>query len=376
VDYGRAIRTAAADLGFIHCAFSAAVALPRQRFLDDWLASGRAGEMHYLARRVAERMDPRMLLPGARSVVSLAYPYKPPPAAPENWQRELRGRIAAYAWGEDYHDGVGRRVRQLADQMCRIAPGIRTRYYVDTGPVLEREWAYRAGAGWFGKNTMLLDRRAGSWFFLAEILTDLELPTGSVAPDRCGTCRRCIDACPTGALDAEYLIDSRRCISYLTIEHRNTIPVDIRAKLENWVFGCDVCQEVCPWNGDRRNHDSFEALSPRLTEILDLDEAAFRTRYRGTAITRAKRRGFVRNAAVALGNSGNREAVPALRRALSDTDPLVRGHVAWALGRLGGPVATACLERAQHSEIASDLQVRQEIEAALVQARDGRDHTD
>ena len=326
--------------------------------------------MLYLGRNSDARIDPRNLFPEIRSVVSLTYPYVPPPSAPGKWSAYLRGRIAAYARGDDYHQTVGSRLRLLAGQIRRIRTGTEARYYVDTGPVLEREWASRAGAGWFGRNTMLLDQRAGSWFFLGEIFTNLELPSGPPAVDRCGTCRRCLDACPTGALELGCRIDPRLCISYLTIEHRGPIPREIRPKLQNWVFGCDICQEVCPWNRKPGDQTAFEFLNPSLPDLLGLDPSGFRTHYAGTAITRTKRRGLLRNVAVALGNSGNRDAVPALRSALSDPEPLIRSHAAWALGCLGGPIASAALERARQSETTSNPEVREEIEAALEQARD------
>jgi epoxyqueuosine reductase len=363
VNHAAHIIEAALELGFVRCGFSRVELLPRERFFRDWLAEGRAAEMTYLWRRFRARLDPRVLFPWARSVVSLAYAYPPPPPAPRDWRLELRGRIAAYARGRDYHEVVGERLRQLAARIAAMGTGIEARPYVDTGPVLEREWGLRGGLGWFGKNTMLLDRQMGSWFFLAEVLTSIELPASAPAAEHCGTCRRCLDDCPTGALAADYRIDPRRCISYLTIEHRGAIPALLRPHLGNWIFGCDVCQNVCPWNAEPAHADDFDTLYPRLTDIMDLDAAGFRARFGGTAVMRTRRRGLLRNAAVALGNSGNRDAVPALERALLNDEPLVRGHAAWALGRLGGSAARDALDRVRNTD--PDDAVRAETEAAL-----------
>jgi epoxyqueuosine reductase len=336
--------------------------LVRGPFLVGWLAEGRAGEMSYLARRTAERLDPRHLAPWARAVVSLAYPYRPPPPPPGDWRATLRGRIAAYALGADYHDRLGALLDDLARHLVAEFPGARFRHYVDSGPVLEREWAMRAGIGWIGKNTLVLDRLLGSYFFLAELFTDLELDAAPLPADHCGTCMRCHAACPTGALGPGYTMDPRRCISYLTIEHRSAIPPALRAELGNWIFGCDVCQEVCPWNGDARGADASEALAPHLPPLLALDADGFRARFGKTAVSRAKRRGLLRNVAVALGNSGNPEAVLPLARALADPEPLVRGHAAWALGQLGGPAARRALEDAAARE--TDTGATAEIAAA------------
>ncbi len=239
-------------------------------------------------------------------------------------------------------------------------PAAMFRPYVDTGPLLEREWAMRAQMGWIGRNTLLLHRHAGSYFFLAELLTDLDLAAAPLPADHCGTCTRCLTACPTGAL-TDYAMDPRRCISYLTIEHRSAIPRELRPALENWIFGCDVCQEVCPWNRDASSPGD-RALAPFLPDLLALDASAFRARYRHTAVTRTRRRGLLRNVAVALGNSGNPDAVPPLVAALADPEPLVRGHAAWALGRLGGRTAHDALERVRRADV--DPDVRAEAEAA------------
>lgn len=377
------IRDAAAGLGFSGCGFARAVPLTRGAFLDGWLGAGFAGEMRYLERRPDRRLTVAGILPEARSVISLAFPYAPPPPPPLDWRRELRGRIAAYARGEDYHRVIARHLETLVAVITDAVPGSRTRPYVDTGAVLEREWAVRGGLGWFGKNTMLLSSRAGSWFFLAELVTTVPLAPDAPEPPHCGLCTSCLDACPTGALGDGLVMDARRCISYLTIEHRGPIPTSLRPKMGAWIFGCDVCQDVCPWNGTERPpavpgtpwipaapawpHREDAArdawLHPALPELMALDEAGFRARFGRSAVARTKRRGLLRNVAVALGNSGNPEAVPALTAALGDHEPLVRAHAAWALGVLDDRAARRALMRRRSGE--SDAMVAAEIDAAL-----------
>jgi epoxyqueuosine reductase len=331
--------------------------------LRRWLADGRAGEMRYLERRTDVRLDPRVQFPWARSFVVVALPYRPPPAPPGDWRTSLHGRVAAYAVGPDYHRVLQTRLDRLAERLRDRFPGSRHLSYVDTGAILEREWAHRAGLGWIGRNTLVLHPDAGSYVLLGELVTDLELEPAPRPADRCGTCTRCVAACPTDALDGDYALDPRRCISYLTIEHRSAIPRALRPRMANWIFGCDACQDVCPWNAGDGDLDAAAFLYPPLLELLALDETAFATRFTGTALKRATRRGLVRNVAVALGNSGNPDAVPALARAVDDPEPLVREHVAWALGRLATPGARAALERARTREPAGP--VHDEIDAAL-----------
>lgn len=358
------IKEAAQSFGFVLAGFAPLKNLSRREFFNQWLDGERHGEMAYMSRQPERRFDPKLLDPRLRSVISLAYPYPAPPVTPSNagWQASLRGRIAAYALGPDYHDRVLAAAGNLATVLAGMRPGCRTRLYVDTGPVLEREWAREAGLGWFGKNTNLLNRRQGSYFFLAEIFTDLDLPAPA-APyrDHCGRCRRCLDLCPTGALEDGYLLDARLCISYLTIELRGAIAPAIRSRIDNWIFGCDVCQEVCPWND--QGPAEVSELTPYLPELLALDEEGFRARFARTAIKRTKRRGLARNVAIALGNSGNPAAVDPLARAMAgDPEPLVRGHAAWALGQIGGRDARRALELGEQSE--REPTVRTEIEAA------------
>ena len=359
------IREQAAALGFTLCGFTRLTPLPRERFFTDWLAQGYAGEMGYLARAPERRLHPAIPFPQARSVICLGYPYAPPRLPAIDWRRELRGRIAAYAAGADYHDTIKSKLLNLIGFLTDRHPAVWARPYVDTGPLLEREWAVRSGLGWFGKNTMLLHKRAGSWFFLAEILVSLELEGEGIPGSHCGKCTRCLTDCPTGALAEGYVLKAPLCISYLTIEHRGPIPRELRAKLGNWIFGCDVCQEVCPWNEkfSRPREDLVEELFPSLPVLISLDEAGFRARFARSAIRRAKRRGLLRNVAVALGNSGNPEAITPLRVALRDPAPLVRNHAAWALGQFAEPEARLALQ--QHLAHEENEEVRAEVLIAL-----------
>jgi epoxyqueuosine reductase len=353
----------ARDLGFVLAGCAPIDPLPRRAFLERWIADGRAGEMRYLTRRTEQRLDPRTDHPWARSMIVVGWPYRPPPPPPEDWRASLRGRIAAYALGADYHDHVLASLEQLAARLAAHFPESRYLSYVDTGPILEREWGVRAGLGWVGRHTLLLQRARGSYFLLGELLTDVEVATTPPAADHCGSCTRCIDVCPTGALAGDYTMDPRRCISYLTIEHWSAIPTALRPGLGNWIFGCDLCQEACPWNDDPGPGATDERLAPHLPTLLSLDEAGFTARFRGTPLLRPGRRGLLRNACVVLGNSGNPDAVPALAGALEDPEPLVRQHAAWALGRLGGGAARRALEAARARD--PSAAVRVEVDDAL-----------
>jgi epoxyqueuosine reductase len=296
--------------------------------------------------------------------VSLGFAYHSPKPPKIDWRRAMRGRIAAYALGPDYHDVVLAKARAVAKAIEAARPQSITRAYVDTGPVLEREWAAEARLGWFGKNTTTLNRNHGSYFFLAEIFTDADLePTRAPYREHCGTCTRCLDLCPTGALEGGYLMESRRCISYLTIENRGAIPRELRRQLGNWIFGCDICQEVCPWNEPFTERIASERL-PYLPDLMALDDAAFSRLFSKSAVKRAKRRGLLRNVAVALGNTGNPDAVPILARTIEhEAEPLVRSHAAWALGEIGGAPARRALDSARRRE--DDRSVTDEIEIAL-----------
>jgi epoxyqueuosine reductase len=347
---------------------------------EAWLAAGRHGEMSYLAsgRHRERRAHPALILPDLQSVVCVALCHEPgrDPAR----DRRL-GRIARYAGGEDYHRVMRDGLRALERFVRDHLPGARALGYSDTGAILERGWAERAGLGWVGKHTGLLSRQVGSWFLLGELLVDRPLdPDPPIALDHCGTCQRCIDACPTGAIVAPRQLDARLCISYLTIELRGAIPRELRPLVGDWIFGCDVCQEVCPWNRfapparEARLHArALEGWS--LERFLDLDEAGFAALFATSPIRRARRRGFLRNVCVALGNRAERGSAPALARTLrQDPEPLVRGHAAWALGEIArrGEAAAIAADLARAAGQDPDPDVRAEAAAALAACADLR----
>ncbi len=338
---------------------------PEKEQLEAWLARGDQADLRWLERDPGRRADSRRVLPGARSVVSVGLGHfveLPPP--PDD---RPRGRIARYALGDDYHELLLPKVRALAE----LLGDDEARPYVDTGPVMEKPRAQRAGLGWVGKHTNAVSRRHGSWWLLGAVITRAEVEPASEHADRCGSCVRCLEACPTGAVrpGEPGRLDARRCISFLTIELRGPIPRPLRPAMGRWIFGCDLCLDVCPWN--RFATPTSEAglrprpalVHPLLEELLAWDQATFSRVLRGSPIKRAKRRGLLRNVAVALGNAGDRGTVPALARCLgSEPEPLVRGHAAWALGRLGGPAARTALEAARGD---GDAFVVEEVEAAL-----------
>jgi len=350
-------------------------------FYRAWLEAGHHGQMGYLARpdAVRRRGDLRQTLPELRSVLVVAHEYGADARGAAN--DPSRAVVARYARGGDYHDVVLEKLERVLDWLSdRVDGGVRGRAYVDTGPILERELARRAGLGWFGRNTMLINPERGSYFFLGALLLDLALPADAAFDeDRCGTCRACLDACPTGALlgrdeSGAPVIDATRCISYLTIELRGAIPEDLRAGIGNRVYGCDICQEVCPWNERfaqpteepayaARDDLDGAALVELAERLLDLDEAGFREAFRGSPVLRPRRDGLLRNVCVGLGNWGAAAGVPTLSRALSDASPLVRAHAAWALGRVG--TAEARAELAGRQGVESEPEVTREIASAL-----------
>jgi epoxyqueuosine reductase len=364
------LKREAQRLGFSLGGVCPAVAPDGLSRFHQWLDAGYAGTMHYLPDRSAAYGHPEHVLAGVRSLLVLAYDYRTvDPVEPQSG----RGRVSRYAWGQDYHDVVRERLGQLADFLTARRPTARVRTIIDTAPLLEREFAELAGLGWIGKNTLLLNTHAGSWFFLAALLTDVELDCDQPqATDHCGTCRACLDACPSEAFVDAYVLDARRCISYLTIELGGPIPRELRPAVGDWLFGCDVCQEVCPWNSKapRSREPRFQPqggmTTLELAGLFELDDAAFRARFRHTPLWRPKRRGLLRNAAIVLGNQRPPQALPALVRGLSDPEPLVRGACAWALGRYASDAALMALRGRLPSE--QDAEVRGEIEAALAEA--------
>jgi epoxyqueuosine reductase len=323
----------AKTLGFDLCRVARCETPPHAGEFAQWLGEGRAGEMEWLARNRDRRTDPQLVLPGARSVVVLAMNY-----FQTGNRKPDTGKIARYALGDDYHEIIEKKLRAL-DEFLRGHGGIQ-KCYVDTGPVLERDFAALAGIGWHGKSTMLISRELGTWFFLAEIFTTLELPADTAQADHCGRCTRCIDACPTGAITAPHQLDARRCISYLTIELKGSIPLELRPLIGDRIYGCDDCLTACPWNRfARESSETAFAMREKvadmsLADFLKLSDEEFRTLFRKSPIKRIKRRGFLRNVCVALGNTGTRADLPALEKAALDPEPLVAEHARWAVQRI------------------------------------------
>ena len=365
------VKALARDMGFAPVGITSADPPGHWEAYRSWVDKGYAGEMGYLKRDLDRRADPGTLVQGARSIVCVGLNYLPEPSREQT--DEPTGRIACYARGDDYHEAMKSRLIDLQKQITTLSPGTEGRAYVDTGPVLERDYAARAGLGWFGKHTNLIEKRTGSWFFIGELILTTDLQPDPPATDHCGTCTKCIDACPTDAITEPYVLDSNRCISYLTIELKGAIPRDLRSGMADWVYGCDICQDVCPWNEKHarptpdpifQSRPGFER--PRLRDLLALDQDEFSRMFKKSPIKRTKRRGLLRNAAVVLGNIGDSSDVPALAGALSDDEPLIRQHAAWALGRIGGKEARRVLTDRTESE--GDSEVIREIQEALRQS--------
>ena len=332
-----AIRQRARDLGFEECRFTSAAAPATADNFQEWLDRGEHGEMAWLQRNAAKRVDPQRVLHGAKSVLVLAASYEAKERQSEAGNHQT-GVIARYARFDDYHTVLGGRLRELAGFVNALG-GTETRslWYVDTGPLLERDLAQRAGLGFAGKHTNLISRRLGNWFFLSEIITTLELEPDEPEKNHCGRCTRCLTACPTNAIVAPFQLDARKCISYLTIELKGSIPVELRPALGNRIYGCDDCLAACPWNRFAQDgklmkgHARPNLESPDLIELLQLDEAGFKGRFAGTPILRTKRRGLLRNVCVALGNTGDVDALPYLEKASNDPEPLIAEHARWAV---------------------------------------------
>ena len=369
------VKEEAQRLGFALVGISAVKPPPHEESFARWLRDGLAGELNYMKRTEALRRDPQTLVPWAVSVVSVGMNYYTSFSPPES-ARGAKGWISRYAWGDDYHDMMKRRLEALLERVKELHPGpVQGRAFVDSGPVLERDLAGVAGLGWIGKNTHLISPKKGSWFFLGELFLDLALAYDRPTRDRCGRCELCLKACPTGAFVGPYVLDARRCISYLTIEIKGWIPRHLRPLIGNHIFGCDICQAVCPYNvkaeasGEAAYQPRAGLHAPQLIPLLSLDRGEFRRRFRGSPILRAKRRGFLRNVAVALGNLKCADAVPALIAVLEDEEALVRGHAAWALGQIGSGSALPSLQRRAESE--TDAEVLSEINDAIRLLRDG-----
>jgi len=389
------VKDEARAAGFDLCGITTSTPFQEEgQALADWVSRGFHGEMGYMARNSVRSPLPESVVPGARALVVVGLYYgsdraeadgptgsvrsesAPTPDTsieepPADDPSTLRGRISRYAWGEDYHKVMEPRLERLASFLLSRGATV-ARYYVDTGPVIDRAAARRAGLGWYGKNTLIITRRGhGSWVFLGEILTDLALPPDAPDEGDCGRCRLCLDACPTGAIVSPYMVDARRCISYLTIEHRGPIPRELRPAIGDHIFGCDICQVVCPHNAKTvaQMHPEFAprpgtGSRPLLLPLLNITEEEFQRQFHGSPVKRTRRGGLRRNVAVALGNLGDPVAVPELLRALADDgDPLVRGHAAWALGRIGTDEAREGLR--QRLQCERDAGVQEEITLSL-----------
>jgi epoxyqueuosine reductase len=343
------VRQRALELGFDDCRVTTATPPDHSAEFQQWLVESRQGEMGYLERNAHKRVNPQLVLAGAKSVITFAVSYEndicESDNAPANHKSQIInhkfGAVARYARFKDYHDVIAERLKLLTEYVNGLGgSNTRSLWYVDTGPLLERDLAQRAGLGFIGKHTNLISRSLGNWFFLAEIITTLELEPDASEKNRCGSCTRCISACPTDAITAPFQLDARRCISYLTIELKGSIPVELRPAIGNRIYGCDDCLAVCPWNRFAREgammkeHTRADLDAPDLLELLGLDDDGFKKRFAGTPIFRTKRRGLLRNVCVALGNVGDENALPALKKTAEDVEPLIAEHARWAIEQI------------------------------------------
>lgn len=329
------IKDCALELGFNAVGFARVSSIPRE-LMTEWLDRNFQGEMSYMARNLEKRLDPREILPNAKSILSVALNYCHPVCLP--YADRSQGVISRYARGTDYHLVLEKKLTEVLKRLVSVEPEIEGRIYVDTGPVMDKYWAVESGVGWLGKHTNVLSRSEGSWFFLGEILLTCDLEPDEPAQDFCGSCTRCIDACPTNAIVEPYLLDARRCISYSTIELKEDIPSELRRPTGNLIFGCDICQEVCPWNREALDSAVDEFMDRgrdyRLRELARLTPEQFNHLFRRNSLKRTKWRGLMRNVAVAMGNSGRDEMIPELLLLLRSEDSMVRRHAAWALQEL------------------------------------------
>lgn len=365
IDLAKEIEFRAKELGFDRIGFAPAAPPARAEYFKQWLAEGKAGTMTYLNRSAGRRVNLQVVMEGVGTIISVAQSYFTGRLPEEIRNDPSRGLIAAYAWGQDYHEVLLNKLIELAGFVEELAPGYPTKCYVDTGHILERDHGERAGLGFIGKNTLLISPQMGSTFFLGEILTTLKLPPSPLARmPSCGSCTRCLDICPTHAFPTAYVLDSTLCISYLTIEFRGTIPRHLRAKMSNHVFGCDDCQDCCPWNlrfSKETNEAAYRAAldrqAPLLSDLALLTENKFRERFAGTAVLRTKFTGFMRNVAIALGNWGSEGTLDSLERLLHSNDPLVRMHAVWGLAQVNGKRADKLLRVIAESETREEIRL-------------------
>lgn len=367
-----AIQVEARRLGFQLVGVTTPAPPPHLEVYEQWLEAGHHAGMAWMGndRNRQRRANPKLILPECQSILVLGIRYHP--SLPLVYEEDGEGFVASYAWGDDYHKVLPEHLCAIVNFIeAQIGHPVPNRWYTDTGPILERELAQRAGLGWIGKNTCLINPKAGSYFLLAEILLGIELPPDApVTTDHCGSCTRCIEACPTSCILPNRTIDANRCLSYLTIEEKDEIPLDLRPMMGSWIFGCDICQQVCPWNQkfaapseETRFTPGPGRAHPTLKDELTLTPQAFNRKFKGSPIKRTKRRGYLRNIAIALGNRSNPDTISALAQALDDFEPLIRSHAAWALGQIGGDQARLALVQRLKSE--EDHAVQAEIQAAL-----------
>jgi len=352
VSFTKSIKDKALGIGFDLVGISPVDSFPENQYYKEWLRKGFSGEMKYLDRSPEKREHLQHVLPHAKSVISCALNYNTDCSYSVDEKDKSKGWISRYAWGDDYHEIIEDKLRILMNHIKEEAPEeVSSKLYVDTGPVLEKVYGKYGGLGWVGKNTCLINQEIGSWIFIGEIITSLELDYDNPVPDRCGTCTRCIDACPTDAIIEPYVLDSRLCISYLTIELKDKIPLELREGIANNIYGCDICQDVCPWNRRAQITDEPEfkprddLYNPDLSYLSGLSVEDFRYVFKGSPIKRTKRRGLLRNVMIAMGNSGDKDFIPHIKECLNDEEPLVRAHAAWALWKIDCPGSKEILLR-------------------------------